>query len=155
MGGLAFNQTKWRSDCDAKGYSVGPIPSSALSSWSVFNASFTGNTVPLPKSTKSASVTGGILSTRTTARASGATLTASTSRSRLPGEGEPGITITLFGDPTGTKVIPLTTTTGTAPLQQVQLGAESSSAGNHYVAWTNLCLLGVLTLGRALNFGAL
>lgn len=130
LGGLSFNLTRWQSDCDKKGYTIAPIPSSALSSWSVFNASYTGNTTPLPR-TGSVSLTGSLSVTRATGSGSGAAVTRSTSRSRLPGEGEPGVTRTFYGDPTGSKVSPLTTTTGVAPLQNVPLsGGGSSAAGS-------------------------
>lgn len=150
--GGTFNQTSWKSDCDKKGFTIGPIPSSALSSWSAFNATFTGNTV-LPKSTGSASLTGSLSSARTTGSVSGATFTGSTTRSTLPGEREPGVTFTVYGDPTGSKMLPLTTTTGTAPLQNVPLAGGSSGAGSVGLDGNKLRVLSLGALGLALLVG--
>ena len=109
--------------------------------------------MPLPKSTKSASLTSGLSSARTTGSVSRATVTGSTTKSRLPGEGEPGVTITLYGDPTGTKVLPLTTTTGTAPLQNVPLGGGSSGAGSVGLDGDKVRVLSLGALSLALLVG--
>jgi len=63
------------------------------------------------------------------------------------------VTLTFYGDPTGSKVLPLTTTTGTAPLQNVPLPGETSGAGSVGLDGDKLRVLSLGALGLAFLVG--
>ena len=129
--GGTFSLSDWQGYCAEKGFSIAPIPASAVTSWSKFNATMTYNTA-LPTKAGGASNTGAAATTTSSARRASITdgLSAATSRSSTRRDGmiPAGETITVSGDPTGTMdVQPLTTTTGIPPLQNVPLPQDGSS----------------------------